>query len=196
MVVDLINFIIEHFNYETYLEIDVGNPENVFNYVQCNLKYGVDPKLIKNHNGTQMWKKTSNQLFSYLPLHHRFDIIFINSSYIYLQAKQNIYHSIKHLSNDGTIILSDCIPSKKGYSQSGVWQAFLEMKCKYKYSSLNFFVVNVDSGIGIIKSGVGYKPEPKVPSELRFSWLKTNQDNALRLVSYDPAEILQQMENN
>ena len=94
--IDIINFIINHLSYETYLEIGIRNPNDNFNKIICKRKYGVDVKKVIGHNGVQMWKKTSDQLFSYLPIHHKFDLIFIDGDHRCEQVMKDIFNSIIH----------------------------------------------------------------------------------------------------
>jgi hypothetical protein len=160
---DVINLLIWNYKFETYLEIGIRNPNHNFNKICVKRKYGVDVKPILGHNGTRVWNKTSDRLFSYLPKQFKFDVIFIDGDHTEAQAMKDIKNSMKHLTDKGIIVLHDCNPTTEwlqrekkqgcGNWNGTVWKAFV----RYRYENPNklMFVVDCDFGVGII-SNIGH----------------------------------------
>ncbi len=194
---DVINTIIRHYNYNSYLEIGVRNPRDNFNLVNCGVKYGVDPKTIVGHNGNHMWKKTSDELFAYLPDKFTFNLIFIDGGHTETQAKSDICNSLRHITENGTIVLHDCNPVteelqwpiKKGMGNwSGqVWKAFVSFRDNIH---LNMFTVDCDFGIGVIQkkgqqSAFGLPPG----IDRTYQWFAKIRKEILNLIPANEKEI-------
>ena len=88
---NIINSLIDEFDYKSYLEIGVRRRGN-FNRINCVLKDGVDP------NGQGNYKTTSDKFFA-LPnvKKKKWDIIFIDGLHIDEQVNRDIKNSLKHL---------------------------------------------------------------------------------------------------
>ena len=104
---DIINYFIEKYNYNNYLEIGIDNPNNNFNKIICRNKTGVDP-----HKACD-FKMTSDDFFSQLKKTNFYDIIFIDGLHTSSQVLKDIKNSLNCLSAEGTIIVHDCNPATR-----------------------------------------------------------------------------------
>ena len=144
---DIINKIIIHKNYKSYLEIGCFSNE-LFNSVSIDHKIGVDPV-----SGGNI-KKTSDEYFR--ENKKKFDIIFIDGLHHYEQVKRDIENSLNFLNPQGVILLHDCLPStvfdqavpRCTYKWNGdVWKAIVEARCR---DDIDTYTCFADQGIGLI----------------------------------------------
>ena len=144
----IINHLIKKNNYENYLEIGCAYKYN-FDMVLCNNKTGVDPAYPCEYN------MTSNEFFSIN--NKKYDIIFIDGLHHYEQVLQDFINSYDCLSINGTILLHDCLPTKKDHQMrhvvdpvgwtGDIWKAVFLLK-KHGY---NIRTIDYDWGIGYYK---------------------------------------------
>ena len=99
---DLINYIIKQKNYSEYLEIGCDQ-DQLFGKIDIDYKIGVDPEVGGNFRGTSDNFFKQNSDF--------FDCIFIDGLHKYDQVKRDILNSLDHLSQNGIIMLHDCLPN-------------------------------------------------------------------------------------
>ena len=143
----IIQDIINIKNYKSYLEIGCFDNE-LFDYVKCNKKVGVDP-----YTGGTI-RKTSDKFFE--SNDETFDCIFIDGLHTYNQVKKDIYNSLKFLNPDGIILLHDCLPNnyyeqatpRSQYIWNGdVWKAIVECRTN---KNIDTYTCYADFGIGVI----------------------------------------------
>ncbi len=134
---------------QRYLEIGCDSG-NVLKANACAHKVGVDP----GNGGTI--KTTSDAFFAGST--DEFDLVFIDGLHEYKQVKRDIYNSLKVLSDNGAILLHDClplnypaqtIPSIAGHRDwnGDVWKAIAEVK---QDPDVDLRVVTVDHGVGLL----------------------------------------------
>lgn len=168
---DVINHLIEKYNYNSYLEIGLNNPQKCFNFINCDIKHSIEPgdkELIKNY---ATYKCTSDDFFYNLnnnlldiPREYKWNIIFIDGLHLSYQVERDILNSLQHLSENGTIVLHDCNPfmydqnpmrvleDYYGYEWNGtVWKTFYKFRTERK--DLKMCCLNIDHGVGIIRKG-------------------------------------------
>ena len=143
----IIQDIINKKHYKSYLEIGCFDNE-LFNYVKCDKKVGVDP-----YTGGTI-RKTSDKFFE--NNNEKFDCIFIDGLHTYSQVKKDINNSLKFLNYGGIILLHDCLPNnyfeqatpRCQYIWNGdVWKAIVECRT---YENLDTYTCYADFGIGVI----------------------------------------------
>ena len=109
-----------------------------------NQKIGVDPF----RGGTH--KMTSDEFFS--ENKKFFDVIFIDGLHTYEQCSKDVINSMKFLNENGIIILHDMLPRSKTeetQEYSGdVWKVAYDLS---KSENLQFYIANVDQGVGLLK---------------------------------------------
>jgi len=167
---DIINELIKKYNYKTYLEIGVRNPDDCFNLINCETKHSVDPGYENNENQVD-YQYTSDTFFKLLEnkglnllTTYKWDVIFIDGLHISNQVEKDILNSLNHLSENGVIVLHDCNPhnlwmAREDYIIDGIahgWNGTV-WKSIYKLRATrpDLFVCTVDTdyGIGIVKRG-------------------------------------------
>lgn len=181
---DLINFLIKKKNYKSYLEIGCHQDE-VFSLVNID-KVGIDPMSGGNFRGT------SDEFF--IQNKKKFDCIFIDGLHIYEQVIKDIKNSINFLSENGTIILHDCLPSKvthqyvprSRYTWNGdVWKAIVEVRT---WKDVETFTILADQGLGVItkkKNSDLLIMKNKNFKKIKFEYLYYNYEKIMRTITYD-----------
>tara|TARA_B110000037_G_scaffold119870_1_gene137016 strand:- start:1 stop:681 length:681 start_codon:yes stop_codon:yes gene_type:complete len=145
---DLIQFLINKYEYSTYLEIGCDKDQS-FSKIEISNKVGVDPI----SGGTI--RKTSDDFFKNNK--EKFDIIFIDGLHHYEQVIKDINNAINILNDNGHILVHDClprtiahqaIPRYRGSWNGDVWKAIVELRTK---KNLEVFTCEIDFGVGIIQ---------------------------------------------
>jgi GT2 family glycosyltransferase len=170
--ISIINNIIEKNNFKNYLEIGVRDTSDCFDLINCKSKDSVDPGFEREINNVK-YKLTSDEFFKQLDLgnldkdsKYKWDIIFIDGLHLSYQVDLDIKNSLKHLSENGIIVVHDCNPptlshAREDYSNYNttakalwngtVWKTFFKMRCTE--NNLDMCVINCDWGVGLIKRG-------------------------------------------
>ena len=138
-----------------YLEIGC-DLDDVFNSIPIipSNKIGIDPNRGGNH------KMTSDDFFKQND--KNFDVIFIDGLHTYEQTQKDVINSLKFLNTDGIIFIHDLLPLDEivgnetkylpGWS-GDVWKVAVELS---QSEGLDFKIVNIDTGIGILKKKRNY----------------------------------------
>ena len=191
---EIINYLNKKYSYKTYLEIGVNNPKENFNKIKIKYKDGVDPKWKRNPRTGNKYEMESDQFFKEIKETKKYDLIFIDGLHTYGQTKKDIKNSLKHLSEEGTIIIHDCNP-KTEWHQRGIedfhdgeewngttWKAFIELRCTN--SHLSMYTIDKDCGCGIIKYGKQklYR-QADLKTCLEWKYFETNKKELLKLIS-------------
>lgn len=118
---ELINKLIETYNFKSYLEI--GYQQGIcFDSVNITSKTAVDPSPLRQGESSLLLMN-SDDFFN--QNQNKFDIIFIDGLHTYEQVKKDFDNSIKSLNNGGVIVLHDMNPSTeeraKSFNEGGVW---------------------------------------------------------------------------
>ena len=133
---DLLNALIEKYNLKSYLEIGVQNPSNNFDKINVNDKIGVDPDL-NLINNEDIYNGTSDEFFTISE--DKFDLIFIDGLHHADQVKRDFENSLRCLSDNGFIVIHDCLPINESTTHvprdSKVWHGdcykFALTLCEY-----------------------------------------------------------------
>ena len=114
---NIINFLIEDNNYESYLEIGTENPKNNFNLINVSKKESVDPYLEKGYHSEeaiQKFKKevtycmTSDEFFAQNK--KLYDIIFIDGDHSCEQSAKDIINGLNTINKNGCLVIHDSMP--------------------------------------------------------------------------------------
>ena len=139
-----------------YLEIGVFQ-NAIFDtiYLPKKNKFGVDPKSGGN------FRMTSDEFFS--KNKNKFDLIFIDGLHEYEQCQKDCVNALKSLQPNGIILLHDLLPQnpdeeyvpQRTKTWTGdVWKVAVELASS---ENLDFRIVNIDHGVGILKKRKNYK---------------------------------------
>ena len=182
--IELINYVINKYDYKKYLEIGCHNNE-VFDKIKIE-KIGVDP--ISGGN----FKGTSDEFFEQNK--KNFDCIFIDGLHEYNQVKKDISNSLQFLNNDGIILLHDCLPDSY-YAQAtprcqwdwngDVWKAIVECR---NNKDIDVYTCYADHGIGIIfkRSNRNLLDYPRKDySKLKFNEYFHDYKKLMNIIEYE-----------
>ena len=188
---EIVQKIIEFKKFKKYLEIGTFK-NDLFNYIDCEKKIGVDP-----FSGGNV-RKTSDEFFQ--DNQEKFDLIFIDGLHKYLQVKKDIQNSLGSLNNDGLILMHDCFPRNYYYQavprcqidwNGDTWKALVELRTK---EDLDVYCLNADEGIGVIfkrKNKNLLDLDIKNFTKLSYNEYSNNYQKYLNLIEYeDFLEIL------
>lgn len=153
---EIINKIIKKNNYKSYLEIGVRNYYDNCDKIICDLKHSVDPSPENKCD----YVMTSDKFFESIDINFKYDIIFIDGLHLTEQVDKDITNSLNHLSENGTIVLHDCLPVQKENQEripvidqwtGDVWKSILKLKMSRE--DLEIKIVDSDWGCGILTKG-------------------------------------------
>lgn len=156
---DLINLLIEHHQYERYLEIGVEGGD-AQRSVRCALKHGVDPA---SEHAT--FRVPSDEFFASLRPDAQYDCIFVDGMHEEEQVLRDVDNALRHLSPGGTIVVHDCNPPsawhQRDYEEAKlngcrqwngtVWRAWVRLRATRP--DLKMLTVDIDWGCGVIQRG-------------------------------------------
>ena len=189
---DVINYLIDKYNLFDYLEIGVFTGEN-FRRVNAKNKDGVDPGFEFGVPSEVNYPITSDEFFAAVDVDKKYDLIFIDGLHHSDQVDKDIRNSMKHLRENGFVVLHDCnphsyesqiIPRQTGAWNGDVWKAFVD----FRLSNPDYQTCTIDSdfGIGVIKNNpnVKYKIDGY---RFRLTWEQfvSNRNQMLNLVSWE-----------
>jgi len=184
---DLIQFLINKYDYSTYLEIGCDKDQS-FSKIKISHKVGVDPI----SGGTI--RKTSDEFFK--SNKEKFDIIFIDGLHHYEQVIVDINNALSVLNENGHILVHDClprtiahqaIPRYRGSWNGDVWKSIVELRTK-KY--LDVFTCEIDFGVGIIQKKINSNLlELKIDNfkNLKFKDYYHRNKEFMNVISYSEA---------
>lgn len=148
---EVINALAEKYDYKSYLEIGVDNPNNCFNLIKVEHKIGVDPVKGGTH------KMTSDEFFK--SNEDKFDLGFIDGLHEAPQVEKDIINLLEILNPNGTIVVHDVHPKTEEEQKvpriqkvwtGNVWKAWAKLRRK---KNLYMFTIDSDHGLGIIRAG-------------------------------------------
>jgi len=178
----ILNTLADRYGYRSYLEIGQGRKEDNFAWVTCRKKVGVDP----NKEVEAAFPVTSDEYFA----RHRdaFDLIFVDGLHLADQAERDILNALRVLNTGGTIVVHDCNPTTEEMQRvpwqgqhawtGDVWKVWVKMRATR--ADLQMFVVDVDSGCGIIRRG--RQRTMALPEELTYEAFAKNRRKWLNLL--------------
>jgi len=188
---DLINFLITKHRYKSYLEIGTQNSV-CGSSVVCERKVGVDPSPIQRlpNDFNLHFGNESNLFFDNNK--ETFDIIFIDGLHTYEQVKQDFLNACDFLSDNGCIVLHDCLPTTseraKSFNEGGIWNGdcyrFIQDLEDVK---IKFYIADFDQGCAVVyKSDMAFKYFPYSSNEnLTFSQWQSKLSTKTILKSND-----------
>lgn len=187
---DIINYLIEKFNYQSYLEIGVDQGQ-CFRQINLDNKKSVDPAEVRYNNANPTYKMTSDEFFKINS--DIYDIIFIDGLHHSEQVDKDLQNSLRFLSENGTIILHDVnpltelaqrVPRESGRWNGDVWKSIVRHRLNNKeFGCISIDLLPNDEGISVIKKSISNAISIEVPDVLSYDWLEKNRTEALGLVN-------------
>ncbi len=188
---DIINALIQKYGYKSYLEVGTQDPTSNFDLINAECKVSIDPF----PRGEVTFVGTSDEYFESITDDIKYDIVFIDGLHHNDQVLKDIENSLSHLSENGTIVCHDCLPTTElmqarddhgGEWTGDVWKAIAELRIER--IDLDIKVVDTDYGCGIIRRGtnIPYQTNDNYKSYYYYS---KNKWNMLNVIS--PEEFVQ-----
>ena len=187
---DLIQMIINKYNFENYLEIGCDK-DQLFSKIRIKNKVGVDPI----SGGTI--RSTSDIFFLKNP-NDKYDVIFIDGLHYYEQVIKDIKNSLKILNDDGFILVHDCLPRSlahqavpryRGSWNGDVWKSIVELRNDI---NLDIITCEIDFGVAIIRKRKNQNPlhlSQKDFKSLKFQDYYYNHKKFMNIKNYDASLI-------
>ncbi len=170
---------------KNYLEIGV-QAGHCFSAIVCKNKVGVDPD--KGSAATVF--ETSDDFFKNNK--QKFDVVFIDGLHHSDQVEKDILNSLNCLSEGGTILMHDCLPTSEFMQlipqqpnhnewTGDTWKAYVKLRTLR--ADLSMKVINCDWGVGVIERG---SQEPiKLGAEMNYQNFRINNPVWLNLISVE-----------
>jgi GT2 family glycosyltransferase len=194
---DIINYLIKKNQYTRYLEIGV-NDGLCIRQIEIPHKDGVDPSPGSEVGGIFVpeinYRMSSDKFFSSIPENQKYDIIFVDGLHNSIQVDKDIINSIKHLNQNGTIIVHDCnppeyelqlIPRVTGLWNGDVWKSIAKLRCTRP--DLTVSVIDTDWGVGVVRPGSQKTYDALKIEEIVNNWeyFDNNRQEILNIISLD-----------
>jgi hypothetical protein len=188
---DIINILIQKYDYKSYLEVGTQDPTSNFDKIDVEHKVSIDPL----PRGEVTFVGTSDEYFNSITEDVKYDIIFIDGLHHSDQVLKDIENSLNHLSKNGTIVCHDSLPSTEkmqerddhgGEWTGDVWKAIAELRVER--IDLDIKVVDTDYGCGIIRRGTNIPYETQ-QDYLTYSHYSINKNRMLNVIS--PEQFIQ-----
>ena len=200
----IINTIADKIKAKKYLEIGFRNPKENFNYINCDIKDGVDPEPVTLCN----YRMTSDEFFKKYSHDKEYDLVFVDGMHTAEQVYKDVMNSIEILSDNGFIVIHDCNPPTEFHTRSyneylktrgqwygDVYKGFIKLKEDLKDYSC--FVIDEDCGCGIITKSSNFNIKNsniKDPSgEYNWKFFNNNRECVLCLTQYN--EFVEKLSN-
>lgn len=189
---DIINALIQKYGYKSYLEVGTQDPTSNFDLINAECKVSIDPF----PRGEVTFVGTSDEYFESIAEDVKFDIVFIDGLHHNDQVLKDIENSLNHLSDNGTIVCHDCLPTTElmqarddhgGEWTGDVWKAIAELRVER--IDLDIKVVDTDYGCGIIRQGTNIPYEPSAADYKTYSYYSINKYRMLNIIS--PEQFVQ-----
>jgi hypothetical protein len=184
---DIINLLIQKYGYKSYLEVGTQDPTSNFDLIQAETKVSIDPF----PRGEVTFVGTSDEYFDSIDNTIQYDIIFIDGLHHDDQVLKDINNSLNHLSDNGSIVIHDCLPMTErmqeredhGEEWTGdVWKAIAELRVES--IDLDIKVVDTDYGCGIIRRGTNIPYQTNEVYKI-FSYYATHRHNLMNMISIE-----------
>lgn len=192
---DIINLLIEKFNYNSYLEIGTQYLEGNFNSISAPHKVCVEPFPISGTESQISFIGTSDDYFKFISGDEKFDIVFIDGLHHDDQVLRDIENSLRHLNENGTIVVHDCLPHSyemqlrdgnpipPGDWTGDVWKAIARLRIES--IDLDIRVVNTDYGCGIIRRGTNVPYQDQVEDYYNYGYYSQNAGRLMNVISIE-----------
>jgi hypothetical protein len=162
-------------------------------HVRADVKAGVDPAPhpTAGRHYSALYKMTSDRFFETLDPATRFDVVLVDGLHHADQVERDVDNALKHLSEDGFIVMHDCgpatepaqrVPRETGVWNGDCWKAMVALR---RRRDVEAFTIDADEGIGIVRKRPNPDPLRAVPRELTYADLAANRKRWLGLVSPD-----------
>ena len=177
---ELINRVIAHKQYSSYLELGLGEARETYDRIKCPFKLGIDnnPRTKPDFLGTtdDFFKQNTRT----------FDVIYIDAYHEYSQVNKDFENAVEALNPDGIIFMHDVGPENlentKQTASGTAYISFIEIRGNPNFNAFSYIFPSNDV-LGIVK-----KEENKnilVYDQKDFDFYFNNKSNILQGKSID-----------
>ena len=180
---DILNSLIEKYNYTDYLEIGVDKCDNYLR-IKCKNKECVDPFIHNedyvDNKDTYILNKTDYYIYDFIEKniltnkmesdtffeqnHKKYDMIFIDGDHRDEQVTKDIYNALKCLKEGGSILLHDALPwcAEMSYDEriTQAWTGSVYksiVKLNTLYDGIEYYTIDTDMGCCLIRKKKNFK---------------------------------------
>ena len=184
---DIINHLINTYNFKSYLEIGVRDNMGKLsiNHIQCSKKDGVD--IVP---GRANYTMTSDKFFNIIPLDQMYDIIYVDGDHEKSQVLKDVNNSLNHLNEGGIIVCHDINPPEELHLKprfcNNAWEAWAELRSTRP--ELEMYALGIDLGPGIIRKGNQEVYKDKI--ENTWDYLNVNRQKLLNEINLDQFKLI------
>lgn len=176
---EIINTIIKHKSYNSYLELGVGLNLDTIPQINCKNISSVD--VLKVSEKFPSFVGTTDEFF--INNINKFDVIYIDADHEETSVLKDFNNSIKCLNEDGVIFMHDVGPEREidtALSASGTaYKVFISIRASNNYTAFSYKFENGDV-IGIVKKRTN-ENKINTPSEINYEFYNQNKDTILQL---------------
>jgi len=184
---DVINILINKYDYKSYLEVGTQDPKSNFDKIKTQHKVSLDPA----PRGNVTFVGTSDEYFESISNDVKFDIIFIDGLHHDNQVLKDIENSLNHLNENGIIVCHDCLPSDEkqqerndhgGVWLGDVWKAIA--KLRVERDDLDIKVIDTDLGCGLVRPGKSI-PYNTNENYLEYSYYTSHKKELMNIITVE-----------
>lgn len=199
---DVINKLFEKYNFQSYLEIGVEVPALNFDVINATLKHSVDPNPI----GKCDFIMESDEFFKNHIGNQKYDVIFVDGMHTNEQAYKDVINGMKHLNENGIIVMHDCNPPTEYFARSyeeyqktrGGWNGTVYcgfIRLKHEFPCWSCFIIDEDWGCAILtERNLLDNKQINYLDVYDWKYFDDNRNNLLQLITYD--EYLKLLEHD
>lgn len=181
---DLIQYLIDTFNYTTYLELGCriaeGNILSI-NHIRCDYKDSVD---IRAHGNNYIM--STDNFFANEGVLNKYDIIFVDADHEKESVKKDILNSLDHLNENGCIVCHDISPPTIGHLATrycnNAWETWALFRSTRP--DLEMYAILADPvGVGVIRKG--HQILYNKPIQYNWDYLESNRTELLNIIDIE-----------
>lgn len=185
---EIINYLIERFNFQSYCELGVHDPSQNFDLIKCKFRIGVDPT---SYGVTRLpsFHGTSDEFFTINK--QTYSCVFIDGLHEYDQVKKDFENSLACLNEGGIILIHDTNPEKEEFARvprnglrgrwnGDVWRILGDLS---NWPDIDYRTLKSDpNGLTIVKRSIGATLHPE-ETNMNWEYFINNREIVLGLVS-------------
>lgn len=184
---ELINTIIKHKGYKTYLELGVGPHIETITQIVCDSISSVD--ILKVNEKFPSFVGTTDDFFK--QNNQKFDVIYIDADHEENAVQRDFENSLKCLTENGIILMHDVGPMTESgtalTAHGTVYKTFIKIRNDDRYDSFSYEFKDNGDVLGFVKVSKN-SDKLELPSVIDYNYYNTNKNSILKRKSLE--EIL------
>jgi hypothetical protein len=178
---ELINAVIKHKNYKSYLELGIGQHLWTISQIRCDSISSVD--VTKVNDVFPSFVGTTDDFFKNNT--KTFDVIYIDADHEENAVLRDFNNSVKCLNEGGVILMHDVGPyNEEGtslYAHGTAYKAFIKIRNSNNYTGFSYEFTEDKDILGFVKKRKNdNKLSIPIPDEITYSFYENNKDEILQ----------------